>query len=76
MALFDGIRKTPERMKEKEPFRRYVRAHLLPEGTYRVFEITDGRKLLGTFSQEELDKKGIPADFHFNELKIFHFIKK
>lgn len=66
----------PESLKEKEPFRRYVKAHLLPKGNYQVFEITDGRKPLGTFSSEELDKKGIPADFHFNELKIFHLIKK
>lgn len=67
---------TPERGGEKEPFRRYVRAHLLPKGRYQVFEISDGRRALGTFSADELDKKGIPADFHFNELKIFHLIQE
>lgn len=67
---------TPETLKETEPFHRYIRAHLLPEGNYQVFEISDGRKAVGTFSSEELDKKGFPADFHFNELKIFHLIQQ
>ncbi len=66
----------PTATQEKEPFRRRIRAHELPAGSYEVFDLTDGKVSLGRFSAADLGSKGIPAEFRFNELKIFQLIRK